>query len=95
MSERKSNASRKEESDQMPGGDRTGPWGLGPMTGRRAGYCMGFSTPGFANPYGYRMGFGYGRGMGMGFGRRGGRFRGYAFGPRGGYQYMPYGMPFW
>jgi hypothetical protein len=65
---------------------------------------MGFSTPGFANPYvhprfgygrGMGMGFGYGRGIGMGFGRRGGRFRGYAFGPRGGYQYMPYGMPFW
>lgn len=79
----------------MPGGDGTGPWGLGPMTGRRAGYCMGFSTPGFANPYVHPMWFGYGRGMGMGFGRRGGRFRRFAFVPRGGYRYMPYGMPFW
>lgn len=23
----------------MPGGDRTGPMGMGPMTGRRAGFC--------------------------------------------------------
>ncbi|MBE3582203.1 MAG: DUF5320 domain-containing protein [Thermoanaerobacteraceae bacterium] len=34
----------------MPRGDRTGPWGLGPMTGRRAGYCAGFPVPGFMNP---------------------------------------------
>jgi len=33
----------------MPGGDGTGPWGLGPRTGRRAGYCSGYNTPGFAN----------------------------------------------
>lgn len=33
----------------MPWGDRTGPWGLGPMTGRRAGYCAGFPVPGFMN----------------------------------------------
>jgi len=25
----------------MPGGDRTGPMGLGPATGRRAGFCAG------------------------------------------------------
>ena len=34
----------------MPGGDRTGPMGAGPMTGRRAGYCAGFNFPGYANP---------------------------------------------
>jgi hypothetical protein len=34
----------------MPGGDRTGPAGLGPMTGRGAGYCAGFDVPGYANP---------------------------------------------
>ena len=34
----------------MPGGDGTGPQGLGPMTGRGAGYCAGFDTPGYANP---------------------------------------------
>jgi len=34
----------------MPFGDGTGPRGLGPMTGRRAGFCAGFGVPGFANP---------------------------------------------
>ena len=29
----------------MPGGDRTGPMGMGPMTGRGAGYCGGTMTP--------------------------------------------------
>ncbi len=33
----------------MPGGDRTGPLGRGSMTGRGAGYCAGYSGPGFAN----------------------------------------------
>ena len=27
----------------MPGGDRTGPLGMGPMTGRGLGYCTGFT----------------------------------------------------
>ncbi len=35
---------------RMPGGDGTGPLGLGPGTGRRAGYCGGFGVPGYANP---------------------------------------------
>ena len=30
----------------MPGGDRTGPAGRGPMTGRGLGDCAGFSRPG-------------------------------------------------
>ncbi len=34
----------------MPGGDRTGPWGRGPMTGRATGYCAGYSVPGYMNP---------------------------------------------
>jgi hypothetical protein len=52
----------------MPGGDRTGPGGFGPMTGRRAGYCAGYSVPGYMNPVG---GYGgYGRGRGGGRGRR-------------------------
>ena len=34
----------------MPRGDGTGPAGLGPMTGRAAGYCAGFAVPGFMNP---------------------------------------------
>jgi len=33
----------------MPRGNGTGPMGAGPMTGRAAGYCAGFATPGFAN----------------------------------------------
>ncbi len=36
----------------MPRGDRTGPVGMGPMTGRGAGYCAGFGRPGFAGPRG-------------------------------------------
>lgn len=60
----------------MPGGDRTGPMGVGPMTGRAAGYCAGYPAPGYMNP-------GYG-GFGFGFGGRGrgfrGRGRGWAFG---------------
>ncbi len=48
----------------MPWGDGTGPWGLGPMTGRAAGYCAGFDRPGYANPAP-----GFGRGLGRGFGR--------------------------
>ena len=56
----------------MPGGDRTGPMGFGPMSGRAAGYCAGYPVPGYANPVlgrGFGMGFGRGRGRGMGFGR--------------------------
>lgn len=51
----------------MPGGDRTGPQGMGPMTGRAAGLCTGNPVPGYMNP-------GFGGGFGGGFGRgRGGR----------------------
>jgi len=55
----------------MPRGDGSGPMGMGPMTGRAAGYCAGYSMPGFANPVGGR-GFGRGGGMGRGggWGRR-------------------------
>jgi len=35
----------------MPRGDRTGPAGMGPMTGSAAGYCAGYPAPGFLNPY--------------------------------------------
>lgn len=31
----------------LAGGDRTGPMGLGAMTGRGAGFCNGFSVPGY------------------------------------------------
>jgi hypothetical protein len=49
----------------MPRGDGTGPMGLGPMTGRAAGYCAGFATPGFANPVSGYCGFGRGGGRGQ------------------------------
>lgn len=64
----------------MPHGDGTGPAGMGPMTGRAAGYCTGLAVPGFANPApgrggGFGMGRGFGRGLGLGFrGGRGGRW---------------------
>ncbi len=44
----------------MPRGDGTGPAGMGPMTGRSAGFCAGFDVPGYANPV--CCGFGFGRG---------------------------------
>ena len=48
----------------MPRGDRTGPAGMGPMSGRAAGFCAGLNRPGF-------MSGGFGRGFGMGRGFRG------------------------
>jgi hypothetical protein len=76
--------------------------GLGPMTGRAAGYCAGYPVPGFTNPYGGRgLGLAWGRGGGWGMGlawrRAGGR--GWSFWP-GGYAPTPYapptyGVPVW
>ena len=54
----------------MPRGDRTGPQGMGPMTGRAAGYCAGYDAPGYADP---RFGRAYGMGRGYGGGGRGWR----------------------
>ena len=69
----------------MPGGDGTGPQGLGPRTGRAAGYCAQYPVPGYANPNPVRV-----------FGRGGGRGRRnlyYATGltgwQRGAYSYPP------
>ena len=53
----------------MPRGDKTGPEGQGPMTGRRMGICAGFDTPGFTRGFG--RGIGRGRGFGRGRGMRG------------------------
>ena len=91
----------------MPGGDRTGPAGMGPMTGRGAGYCSEYGTPGFASPVPGR-GFGWGLGRGGGYGRGGGwgrRNQFYATGltgwQRGIHGYpayngeMPYNMPYY
>lgn len=67
----------------MPRGDRTGPWGAGPMTGRAAGYCAGYPIPGYMNPR-----LGYGRGYGRGWRRSFDRGCGRGFG-RGWYAYPP------
>lgn len=47
----------------MPGGNGTGPMGMGAMTGRAAGYCAGSGMPGYLNAR-------FGRGWGAGFGFR-------------------------
>ncbi len=59
----------------MPAGDRTGPEGMGSMTGRGAGYC----APGQMNNAGPGIGFGRGRGIGRGYGFR--RFGNWAAAP--------------
>jgi len=46
----------------MPLGNRRGPAGMGPRTGRGRGYCSGFPYPGYMNPYGFGWGRGFGRG---------------------------------
>lgn len=66
----------------MPRGDGTGPAGMGSTTGRAAGYCAGYSVPGFANPY-------QGRYYGASRGAFGGRGRGYRN------QYYASGLPGW
>ncbi len=57
----------------MPRGDRTGPLGNGPMTGRGAGYCSGSGVPGY-------MSATIGCGRGFGGGSRGRRNMFYATG---------------
>ncbi len=61
----------------MPFGDRSGPRGYGPQTGRGFGFCAGFHSPGYTKGpgmgRGYRRGPGFGGGFGGGFGRRSGR----------------------
>ena len=71
----------------MPRGDGTGPGGMGPMTGRAAGFCVGYPVPGYMNPVGGRGYGGWGRGRGFGWGR--GRGRGFGWAQAG------YGMPAW
>lgn len=68
----------------MPRGNRTGPDGMGPMTGRGAGFCSGSGTPGYMNPDGGR-GLGYGRGYGYGAGPGRGMGFGHGYGPGAGY----------
>jgi hypothetical protein len=76
----------------MPGGDRTGPYGRGPMTGRALGYCAGYPAPGYMNPApGRGWARGWGRGFGRGFGRGWGRgYWGYPYAAWPPYQPAPY-----
>jgi hypothetical protein len=63
---------------------------MGPMTGRRAGYCADYDVPGYANPM---PGRGYGRGFGQrrfGSWGRGWRHRTFAAGRPG---WADYGTP--
>jgi hypothetical protein len=71
----------------MPGFDRSGPMGSGPMTGGARGFCNPAAT-GYQAPF-YR-GAGYGRGMGFGRGFRGGMGRGMSAGFGRGYGWNPY-----
>ena len=55
----------------MPGRDRTGPSGLGSMTGRRMGFCADNSNLNYSNRgLGYRRGNRGGLGFGGGYGSR-------------------------
>jgi len=58
----------------MPRGNGTGPGGMGPMTGRSAGFCAGFDAPGYASG---RLGAGFRRGFGRNreFGKNSGWYR--------------------
>ncbi|MDY0038702.1 MAG: DUF5320 domain-containing protein [Desulforhabdus sp.] len=72
----------------MPGGDRTGPRGFGPMTGRGMGWCAGADREYVTAWQGPGRGYGYGYGPGrvnvFGWGRgRGRRHRYYATGVPG------------
>jgi len=86
----------------MPKGDKTGPAGRGPMTGRAAGYCAGYAMPGYANPApnrNFRAGFGGGggrgaRGRGFGGGGHGWRNMLYATGQPGWMRFVSYAVPY-
>ena len=74
----------------MPRGDRTGPLGEGPKSGRQMGYCTGHDSPGYVNlRSGWRSGpgtgFRRGPGRGMGYGWGSGYGRGFGPGPGFGY----------
>jgi len=71
---------------KMPRGNGTGPAGMGPMTGRAAGYCAGYPVAGCMNR---GIGMGMGRGRGRGFARmRWGAYPAYS-GTAAGYEAIP------
>lgn len=53
--------------NKVPRGDKTGPQGKGPKTGRGLGYCSGSDKPGYENPNNRPRD---GRGQGRGWRRR-------------------------
>ena len=69
----------------MPRGDKSGPMGQGPMTGRAQGYCVGNDVPGYREN---RPGLGMARGFRGG--RKGGMGRGMARGRGFRYAAQPY-----
>ncbi|MFW6279417.1 MAG: DUF5320 domain-containing protein [Planctomycetota bacterium] len=79
----------------MPGGDGTGPAGMGPMTGRAAGYCAGYGVPGYMNPIPGGGYWGAGRGFGGGRGRRGGWRNWYRATGMPGWARAQAGLPAW
>lgn len=67
----------------MPGFDRSGPMGTGPMTGGGRGFCNPANTgtgAQFARSYGYGRGMGIGRGFRGGYGPDSGIRRGFCRG---------------
>ena len=67
----------------MPGLDRSGPMGAGPMTGGRRGLCGAGSSAHVPHAHGgFDYGFGSGRGFGPGRGRGRGMGRGFCRYPR-------------
>ena len=80
----------------MPGLDRTGPMGAGPMTGGGFGRCNPRNrTSGWRSfgPGRGGRGSGQGRGYGRGFGRRGARFEDQGwYGPTYGFYPGPYAV---
>lgn len=66
-----------EEVNHMPRGDGTGPMGVGSMTGRGLGTCVGANTAKYGAGFGMRLGLACRRGFGRGFGRGLGYGRGF------------------
>ncbi|MBN2062537.1 MAG: DUF5320 domain-containing protein [Deltaproteobacteria bacterium] len=81
----------------MPGFDRTGPSGAGPMTGGARGFCNPSTRAYAGTGYGYGLGRGFRGGFGRGFRGFRGYWRGYgqeAY-PYPAGRYVPdYGFPY-
>jgi hypothetical protein len=69
------------EENKMPGYDRSGPMGNGPMTGGMRGFCNPAATANRFSSFGSGRGFGQGFRGGMGRGRRNGFGKGFSGNP--------------